>query len=442
MKRERVIIMGAAGRDFHNFNVCFRNNPAFRVVAFTAAQIPYIADRLYPPSLAGLLYPRGIPIHSEVMLGELVKQHRVNQVVFSYSDVPYSELMHKASQAMAAGADFRLLGPDATMLKSRKPVISVCAVRTGCGKSEITRYLCDVLSEMGIKPVVVRHPMPYGDLSTQAVERFESLDDLILYRCTIEEREEYEPLLSHGMVVYAGIDYKRILRRAEQEGDVIIWDGGNNDFSFFRSDLEITVTDPLRVGDETAYFPGEINLRRAGVIVVNKANAATGENIQALEQTIAAINPSAPLIETFSEITMTESASIKGKSVLVVEDGPTITHGKMPSGAGFAAAGKFGAGRVVDPRPYAEGSIAEVFRNYPHIGPVLPAIGYREDQIEELRRTIEAVPCDMVLSATPIDIKRLMSLTKPVERVFYNITEQKDAPFKMIISRFIADIRQ
>ncbi|KAF0218525.1 MAG: GTPase-like [Geobacteraceae bacterium] len=442
MKRERVVIMGAAGRDFHNFNVCFRDNPAFRVVAFTAAQIPYIADRIYPPSLAGRLYPRGIPIHDESKLDELIKRQRINQVVFSYSDVAYSELMHKASQVMAAGADFRLLGPDATMLKSRKPVISVCAVRTGCGKSEITRYLCDMLSEMGIKPVVVRHPMPYGNLSAQSVERFESLEDLTLYHCTIEEREEFEPLLSHGVVVYAGIDYKRILRRAEREGEVIIWDGGNNDFSFFRPDMEITVVDPLRIGDETAYFPGEVNLRRAQVVVINKTNAALAANIQALEQTVAALNPSALLVKTDSEITVSDPVAIKGKSVLVVEDGPTITHGKMPNGAGFAAAGKFGAGRIIDPRPYAAGSIAEVFRTYPHIGPVLPAMGYRDDQIEELRRTIEAVPCDMVLSATPIDIERLMSFTKPVNRVFYDIAEQKEAPLRAIISGFVADIRQ
>jgi predicted GTPase len=442
MKKERVLIMGAAGRDFHNFNVCFRHNPAFHVAAFTAAQIPYIAERTYPPSLAGPLYPRGIPIHEEAKLEELVARHRITQVVFAYSDVAYNELMHKASRVMAAGADFRLIGPDAAMLKSKRPVISVCAVRTGCGKSEVTRYLCDTLHELGVKPVVVRHPMPYGDLSAQVVERFESLEDLTLYRCSIEEREEFEPLLAHDVVVFAGVDYGRILRSAEREGEVIIWDGGNNDFPFFRPDLEITVVDPLRAGDETAYFPGEVNLRRAQVIVINKTNAAPDAAVHALEETVVAVNPAAAVVKTASEISVPDSRTVEGKTVLVIEDGPTVTHGNMPSGAGLAAAEKFRAAKVVDPRPFAIGSIAGVFRNYPHLGPVLPAMGYSADQVEELRRTIESVPCDMVLSATPIDIQRILPITKPVKRVYYEIAEGDGAPLKAVIAHFVTGIHR
>ncbi len=440
MKRTRILIMGAAGRDFHNFNLCFRDNPAYRVVAFTAAQIPFIANRRYPPVLAGRLYPRGIPIDPEQRLAEVIRRQRVDQVVFAYSDVAHSVLMHIASRVLALGADFRLIGPDATMLRSRRPVISVCAVRTGCGKSEVTRYLCDILREEGIKPVVVRHPMPYGDLSSQAVERFAHDEDLNLYRCTIEEREEFEPLIAHGAVVYAGVDYGRILRAAETEGDIIIWDGGNNDFPFFRPDLEITVVDPLRAGDETAYFPGEVNLRRAHVVVINKVNAAADRDIQSVERSIAAVNPTARVVRTASALTVPDAGSIRGRTVLVVEDGPTITHGNMAGGAGLAAAKQFGARALVDPRPFAVGSIAEVFRSYLHIGPVLPAMGYSPDQIEELRLTIEASPCDLVLSATPIDLNRVLTLSKTVKRVFYDIAEEEGAPLKSLVSRFISDL--
>ncbi len=440
MKRLNTIIMGAAGRDFHNFNVCFRKNPEFRVVAFTAAQIPYIANRRYPPVLAGRLYPRGIPIVPEAELEELIRKHHIRQVIFSYSDISYGELMHKASQVLALGADFRLIGPDATMLKSTRPVISVSAVRTGCGKSELTRYLCGILSAQGIKPVVIRHPMPYGNLADQVVERFEHFEDLALYRCTIEEREEFEPLLQSKAIVYAGVDYGKILRLAEKEGEIIIWDGGNNDFPFLRSDLEITVADPLRAGDEVSYFPGEVNLRRAEVVVINKTNTAPDEKIKQLENTVAEINPGALVIKTASVITTADPAQIEGKRVLVIEDGPTITHGNRESGAGLVAAHQYGAAQVIDPRPYAVGTLAEVFSTYPHIGPVLPALGYRREQIEDLCRTIEATPCDLVLSATPIDLNRLMAISRPVMRVRYEIAEEPHAPMKALISRFITTI--
>jgi len=437
MKREKVIIMGAAGRDFHNFNVCFKNDPRYQVVAFTATQIPYIAGRRYPAVLAGNLYPRGIPIYDEAELEKLLDKYRINQVVFAYSDIGYNEIMHKASRVLARGADFRLIGPDAAMLKSGKPVISVCAVRTGCGKSQISRYIAAVLRGKGITPVVVRHPMPYGDLAKQAVERFSHFEDLSLYHCTIEEREEYEPLLRQGTVVYAGVDYESILRAAEREGDVIIWDGGNNDFPFFRPDLEITVADPLRSGDETAYFPGEVNLRRAAVVIVNKINAVDAETVRRLEKAVAAVNDQAQIVRTASEITVECADDIRGKRVLVVEDGPSVTHGNLPSGAGLAAAAQFGAAEVIDPRPFASGSLLDTFRSYPHIGPVLPAMGYSDLQREELRMTIEAVPCDMVLSATPIDLASVVRPTKPVCRVFYEIREEKGEPLKSIISSFL-----
>ncbi len=442
MKRRNVIIMGAAGRDFHNFNVCFRRNADVRVVAFTAAQIPFIANRRYPSLLAGRFYPRGIPIYPEAMLDELLRTRRIHQVVFAYSDISYAELMHRASLVLAAGADFSLIGPVSTMLKCARPVISVCAVRTGCGKSEVTRYLCGILSAEGLTPIVVRHPMPYGDLASQAVERFAQLEDLERYRCTIEEREEFEPLLRQGIVVYAGVDYERIRRRAEREGDIIIWDGGNNDFPFFRPDLEITVADPLRVGDETGYFPGEVNLRRAVIVIINKVNVASKDQIDALKQSITAVNAAADVIETASDITVTDPDCIAGKRVLVVEDGPTVTHGNMPGGAALAAARKFGAGEIIDPRPYAIGSIAGVYHTYSHLGPVLPAMGYQPDQIRELQHTIESTPCDVVLSATPADLSRLMSLTKKLDRVFYGIAERPGSPLKEQILSFLARLHR
>jgi predicted GTPase len=428
--------MGAAGRDFHNFNVCFRTNPAYRVMAFTAAQIPFIAGRRYPASLAGPLYPRGIPVHPEEQLEQLIQRHRIDKVIFSYSDIAHDDLMHTASRVLALGAGFEFLGADATMLRSRRPVIAISAVRTGCGKSEVTRYLCDALRERGVRPVVVRHPMPYGKLSDQAMERFAGLEDLDRYRTTIEEREEYEPLLHHGAVVYAGVDYGRILRAAEREGEVLIWDGGNNDVPFFCPDLDITLVDPLRPGDETAFYPGEVNLRRATVVVINKANAVDAGRLVEMEHAITLANPKATIVRTDSRVSVPDPAAVRGKSVLVVEDGPSITHGSRPSGAGLAAAQAFGA-VAVDPRPYAVGTIAETFRRYPHIGPVLPALGYSPEQVEELRQTIAAVPCDLLLSATPIDLSLLMTLPRPVMPVSYGIDEAPPRPLRALVDRFL-----
>uniref|UniRef100_A0A831UC56 GTPase n=1 Tax=Geobacter metallireducens TaxID=28232 RepID=A0A831UC56_GEOME len=437
MKRKRVIIMGAAGRDFHNFNCCFRDNPACRVVAFTAAQIPYISNRRYPAALAGKLYPHGIPIRPEEELEELIHRLRVEEVVFAYSDISHERLMHTASRVLARGAGFVLLGPEATMLGSRLPVVSVCAVRTGCGKSQVVRCFCDILRERGIRPVVIRHPMPYGDLAAQAVERLADPADLDRFRCTVEEREEYEHLLDHGAIVYAGVDYRRILRRAEKEAKLIIWDGGNNDLPFFRSDLEIVVADPLRPGHETSWYPGEVNLRRAAVVVVNKVNAAGAAAVEAVERGVRGANPSARIVRTESVITVADGERIRGKRVLVIEDGPTITHGSMPSGAGLAAALQHGAAEVVDPRPWAAGSLREVYAAWPHIGPVLPAMGYSPAQLADLARTIEAVPCDLVVAATPIDIVRLTGTGRPVLRAFYNIAEGEGAPLRREFESFL-----
>lgn len=440
MKPVRVVIMGAAGRDFHNFACCFRHNPAYRVVAFTAAQIPYIAKRRYPPLLAGPFYPRGIPIRPEGELPDLIRSRRVDQVVFAYSDISHDELMHTASLVLACGADFRLIGPNATMLKSRRPVVSVCAVRTGCGKSQVVRYFCDLLAERGIRPVVVRHPMPYGDLAHQAVERFGGEEDLMRFRCTIEEREEYEHLLAHGALVYAGVDYHAILGRAEKEARLIIWDGGNNDLPFFRPDLEIVVADPLRPGHETSWYPGEVNLRRAGIVVVNKVNAAQPAAVAAVEAAVRNVNPEAAVIRTESGISATEGERIGGKRVLVVEDGPTVTHGSMPSGAGLAAARQYGAREVVDPRPWAIGSLKEAYARHPHLGPVLPALGYRPEQVAELAATIAAVPCDLVLAATPIDLARLVRVDTPILTVSYAIAEPDGTPLRDAFLRFLESV--
>lgn len=422
MKRTRVIIMGAAGRDFHNFNTVFRNDPASLVVAFTAAQIPGISGRRYPPELAGTLYPSGIPIYPEEKLSQLIREKRVNQVVFAYSDISHERLMHTASTVLAAGADFRLVGPDATMLRSRCPVVSVCAVRTGCGKSQVVRLFCDSLAAEGIKPVVVRHPMPYGDLRQQAMQRFACREDLQQFNCTVEEREEYEHLLEHGAIVYAGVDYGRILRCAEKEARVIIWDGGNNDLPFYRADLEIVVTDPLRPGHETSWYPGEVNLKRANMVIINKVNAAEAAAVESVARNIGDNNPAATVVRANSTLNVSDGPSLAGKRVLVVEDGPTITHGSMPSGAGLAAAREYGA-EVVDPRPYAVGSLQEVFASWPHIGPVLPAMGYWPEQLADLGATMESVPCDLILSATPIDLCSLVRCIRPVRRVGYNIEE-------------------
>jgi len=420
---QRVLIMGAAGRDFHNFNTCFRDNPAFVVVAFTATQIPDIAGRRYPPQLAGRLYPSGIAIEPEERLAELIEQHAVDQVVFSYSDVSHEHVMHRASAVLAAGADFRLLGPKATMLQAKIPVVAVTAVRTGCGKSQTTRRVAKVLREMGKTTVVVRHPMPYGDLAKQICQRFATYDDLDRYECTIEEREEYEPHIDNGTVVYAGVDYGVILAQAQEEADVLLWDGGNNDLSFYKPNVQITVVDPLRPGHEVSYHPGEANLRSADAVVINKTDSATPDGIAAVRRNIMLANPRAVTIDAASPLFVAGSEQIRGKRVLVIEDGPTVTHGEMSYGAGVVAAHKFGAAEIVDPRPYAVGSIAETYRKYPKTGSVLPAMGYGPKQVAELEATLRAADCDLVIVATPIDLRRLIGLNKPSVRVQYELQE-------------------
>lgn len=420
-KKKKVIIMGAAGRDFHNFNTVFRDNPDDNVVAFTATQIPDIEGRRYPPSLAGDLYPQGIPIVHEDELPRLIKEENVDEVVFSYSDVTHEHVMHKASIVVALGADFVLLGNDPTMIKSRKPVISICAVRTGSGKSQTTRKVCELLMERGLKVSAIRHPMPYGDLEKQVVQRFADYDDLDEHECTIEEREEYEPYIDQGMVVYAGVDYGKILMEAEKESDVIIWDGGNNDTSFYRPDLNIVVVDPHRVGHETTYHPGEVNLRIADVCIINKCDSADEKNIVQLEKNIKEANPRASIIRATSPITVDDPDLIKGKKVLVVEDGPTMTHGEMGFGAGLLAAEKYGAEDIVDPRQYAVGSIKETFDKYSHMEKILPAMGYGAQQIKDLEETIERSECDVVVSGTPIDLKRILEVSKPLVRVRYEL---------------------
>ena len=432
----KVIIMGAAGRDFHNFNVYFRDNEAYEVVAFTATQIPDIEGRVYPPVLAGKLYPQGIPIHAEEELPRLIKEHNVQQVVFAYSDVPYPTLMNKASIALAAGADFRLMGPGTTALKSSKPVIAVTAVRTGVGKSQTTRKVCAILQEMGKKVVAVRHPMPYGDLSKQVCQRFATYADLDLHECTIEDREEYEPHIDSGVIVYAGVDYAKILAEAEKEADVIIWDGGNNDFSFYQSDLYITLVDPHRPGHELNYHPGEVNMRLADVVIINKIETASPEGINTVRKSIEKCCPDATVIEGASPIFVEDGHLIKGKRVLVVEDGPTLTHGEMEYGAGVVAARKYGAAELVDPRPWAVGSIKTTFENNPHIGNLLPAMGYGARQIQELEKTINAVDCDLVLVATPIDLTRVLKIGKPAVRASYALQEIGKPTLYDVLERF------
>ncbi len=423
MERKRVIIMGAAGRDFHNFNTYYRDRQEYEVVAFTATQIPNIEGRLYPPVLAGPLYPDGIPIHPEEQLPELIRRYQADEVVLAYSDVSHEYVMHRASLALAAGADFRLMGPRHTMLRSTKPVISVCAVRTGCGKSQTTRRVTQILKEAGKKTVVVRHPMPYGNLEEQVWQRFATYQDLDRYRCTIEEREEYEPHLDRGIVVYAGVDYGEILRRAEEEAEVIVWDGGNNDLPFFQPKLHIVVADPHRPGHEVTYHPGEANLRLADVVIINKVDTANPAGVDIVRENIHRVNPSAVVIEANSPVIPEQPERIRGRRVLVVEDGPTLTHGEMSYGAGVVAARRYGAEEIVDPRPYVTRSIAETFQKYPHIGAVLPAMGYGEKQIRDLEETINTVDCDLVLIATPIDLGRLLKINKPFVRVRYELEE-------------------
>jgi predicted GTPase len=423
MRARRVLIMGAAGRDFHNFNLCFRDDPSYEVVGFTATQIPNITDRRYPSELAGPRYPGGIPIYEEEQVADLIGRLKVDEVVFAYSDVSHMHVMHQASQVIAAGADFRLLGFDATSIKVGKPVVSVCAVRTGAGKSQTTRRVIGKLADRGRKVVAIRHPMPYGDLVKQRLQRFATLDDLDRYECTIEEREEYEPHIKSGTVVYAGVDYQAIFAEAEKEADVVVWDGGNNDLPFAKPDIEIVVVDPHRAGHELRYHPGEANFRRATCIVINKVDTADKKGIEEVKSNIARYNPKAMVIEAASPVTVEDPAAIRGKRVLVVEDGPTLTHGEMGYGAGVIAAQRFGAASLVDPRPYAVGSIARTFQKYPGIGALLPAVGYGEAQMNDLRLTIEKVDCDLVLIATPIDLRRAIHFEKPALRVSYDLQE-------------------
>ncbi len=419
----RILIIGAAGRDFHNFNIVYRDNPVYRVVAFTAAQIPDIAGRRYPAALAGALYPDGIPILDEAELVDIIRREKVDECVFSYSDVTHEHVMHLASTCIAAGADYKLLSASHTMVKSQKPVIAITAVRTGAGKSQTTRYISNILKNLGKKVVAIRHPMPYGDLAAQACQRFATYADLDLHRCTIEEREEYEPHIDNGFVVYAGVDYEKIIRQAEQEADVILWDGGNNDLPFFECSLHIVIADPHRAGHELSYHPGEANFRRAGVIVINKCDSATAEGIAAVEESARRVNPKAKVIRANSPVSVTQPEAVAGKRVLVIEDGPTLTHGSMTYGAGVVAAKAAGVAEIVDPAPHAVDSIAATYAKYPNARGILPAMGYGEKQIQDLQATIEATPCDVVLSATPIDVTRVLSVSKPIVRATYNLAE-------------------
>lgn len=435
MTVERVLILGAAGRDFHCFNTYFRDNPDYEVVAFTAAQIPGIENRRYPSALSGARYPQGVPIYAEEQLESLIRNRRINQVVFAYSDVSHLTVMHLASRVLACGADFRLLGPDHTLLPSHRPVISVCAVRTGCGKGMVVRRLARLLQDRGLRPVVVRHPMPYGDLEKQAVQRFASVEDCDRASCTIEEREEYEQHIRQGIVVYAGVDYERILRSAEQEADVILWDGGNNDWPFFRSDLEIVVLDPHRAGHELQYHPGETNLRRAQVFIINKLDSAPAAGVQQVLDNIRQTNPQAAVIQANSVISVDRPELIRGKRVLVIEDGPTLTHGGMSYGSGVIAAQRHGAAELVDPRPYAKGSLVEVFHRYPWVTQALPAMGYSADQMQDLAATIAATPCDTVMIATPVNLSRLITLPVPYCRVEYELEELTEPHLSPLVDK-------
>ncbi|MDD8030521.1 MAG: cyclic 2,3-diphosphoglycerate synthase [Acidobacteriota bacterium] len=433
---KKVIIMGAAGRDFHNFNVFFRDNKEYRVVAFTATQIPDIEGRKYPAALAGKLYPKGIPIFSEAELPDLIKTHKVDEVHFAYSDVSHEYVMNKASEVLAAGANFVLLGPNDTMIKSRKPVVSICAVRTGSGKSQTTRKVALTLKAKGRRVVVIRHPMPYGDLVKQKVQRFATYEDLDRHECTIEEREEYEPHIDNGIVVYAGVDYGAILKQAEKEADIILWDGGNNDFSFYKSDLEIVVVDPHRAGHELRYHPGETNFRRADVLVVNKIDTADPEKVKLVMDNIKKVNPRAKIIKANSPIFVDDGSEIRGKRVLVIEDGPTLTHGGMAYGAGIVAAKKYQAAEIIDPRSNAVGSIKKTFAKYNHLDKVLPAMGYGEKQMKELAATINKIDCDLVVSATPIDLNRVIKINKPMLRVRYELEEVGTPNLKTVLKGF------
>jgi predicted GTPase len=436
MKKIKTLIMGAAGRDFHNFNTIYRDNDLYDVVAFTATQIPNIDGRKYPAELAGKLYPNGIPIFPESDLKELIKKHAIDEVVFAYSDVSFNYLMMKAALVNAAGADFKLLGAGETMLKSKVPVIAVVAVRTGSGKSQTSRKVCEILRSMGKKVVAIRHPMPYGDLVKQKVQRYQTLVDLVKNECTVEEMEEYEPHIVNGTIIYAGVDYEAILRQAEAEADVIVWDGGNNDMSFYKPDLTITVADPHRPGHEVSYYPGATNIFLADVVVINKVESATRENIDIVRNNIRSVNPTATVIEAASPIFAEDEKLIRGKRVLVVEDGPTLTHGEMAYGAGVIAARKFGASQIVDPRPWVVDTIAETFKKYPKIGTLLPAMGYGEKQVKDLETTINRVECDSVIIGTPIDLRRIISINKPSVRIRYELDEIAKPDLRDIITDF------
>jgi predicted GTPase len=437
MQKIRVIIMGAAGRDFHNFNVYFRDNSTYEVVAFTATQIPGIEGRIYPPELAGPNYLKGIPIYSEEELPKLIKEHDVDQVIFAYSDVSHEYVMHKASIVLASGADFRLMGPKTTMLRAKVPVVSVGAVRTGSGKSQTSRQVAKILKNKGMRVVVIRHPMPYGDLRKQVWERFASYEDLDKYECTIEEREEYEPHIDNGIIVYAGVDYGKILEEAEKEADIIVWDGGNNDLPFYKPDLHIVVADPHRAGHEITYHPGEANLRMANVVIINKVDTADPKNVEQVKENVKRVNPNAIILDAASPITADKPELIKGRRVLVIEDGPTLTHGNMPYGAGAIAAKRFGASEIVDPKAYAVGSIKETYKKYTHLGTILPAIGYGEKQIAELKETIDRTPCDVVVIGTPIDLRRVMNINKPTVTVKYELQVLGPASLEQVLEDFL-----
>ncbi|HEY9186286.1 MAG TPA: cyclic 2,3-diphosphoglycerate synthase [Ignavibacteria bacterium] len=437
MSKSRVVIMGAAGRDFHNFNTVYRDNDKYEVIAFTATQIPNIEGRVYPSELAGKLYPKGIPIYPESELVDLIKKYEVNEVVFSYSDVSYEYVMDKGSIVNAAGADFVILGHRDTMIKSSKPVIAIVATRTGCGKSQTSRKICNTLRSMGLKVVAVRHPMPYGDLVKQKVQRFASLEDLKKHNCTIEEMEEYEPHIVNGTIIYAGVDYEAILRQAEQEADVIVWDGGNNDMSFYKADLTFCVADPHRPGHELTYYPGATNVRLANYVIINKIETAKMENIEIVKSNIKRINPYATILLAASPISVEDENKIKGKRVLVVEDGPTLTHGGMSYGAGIFAAKNFGAKEIIDPRPFAVRSISDTYKKYPNTGSLLPAMGYGESQLRDLEETIANIECDTVIIGTPIDLRRVIKIKQDSVRVTYELDEKGEPSIKNILKEFI-----
>jgi len=440
--RIATLIIGAAGRDFHNFNVLYRDNERYNVVAFTAAQIPHIAGRKYPSALAGPLYPNGIPIVEESNLEELIRKYHIEEAVFSYSDVPYRHVMSIGSKVSAAGAHFKLIAARQSMIKSRKPVVSVCAVRTGSGKSQTCRKISQTLSDMGYKVAAIRHPMPYGDLEAQRVQRFATIDDLKKHRCTIEEMEEYEPHIVNGTIIYSGVDYQAILEQAEKEADIILWDGGNNDTPFYEPDLAIVVADPLRVGNELSYYPSETNLRMADLVIINKIDSADPKSVFTLRNNIRSVNARATIIEAASPIQVEDAGAIHGKKVLVIEDGPTLTHGEMKFGAGTVAAQKFGAAEILDPRPYCEGEIKKTFETYPGIGILLPAMGYGDKQVRDLEHTINRVPCDTVVIGTPINLKRIIRINKPAVRVFYDLAEIGEPNLKTQLTRFVNSMKK